>query len=68
MFGIEIKILFFLVLQLSDYLKKQVPEGAHNNEIPDQDKLVEDIFQHEDRDKNGYISHDEFSGPKHDEL
>ncbi|KAI2804703.1 Peptidyl-prolyl cis-trans isomerase fkbp14 [Blomia tropicalis] len=54
--------------ELSDYLKKQVPEGAHNNEIPDQDKLVEDIFQHEDRDKNGYISHDEFSGPKHDEL
>lgn len=58
--------------ELSDYLKKQVPEGAtggdHHHEMPDQDKLVEDIFQHEDRDKNGFISHDEFSGPKHDEL
>lgn len=32
------------------------------------DKLVEEIFQHEDKDKNGFISHDEFSGPKHDEL
>ena len=49
-------------------MKNQVPEGARSNEIPDQDKLVEDIFQHEDRDKNGYISHEEFSGPKHDEL
>lgn len=45
-----------------------MPEGARSNDIPDQDKLIEDIFTHEDRDKNGYISHDEFSGPKHDEL
>ena len=34
----------------------------------DRDKLVEEIFSHEDKDKDGYISHDEFSGPKHDEL
>ena len=33
-----------------------------------QDKLVEEIFSHEDKDKDGYISHEEFSGPKHDEL
>ena len=32
------------------------------------DKLVEEIFSHEDKDKDGYISHEEFSGPKHDEL
>ena len=36
--------------------------------MADHDKLVEEIFQHEDKDKNGFISHDEFSGPKHDEL
>jgi len=36
--------------------------------MEDHDKLVEEIFQHEDQDKNGYISKDEFSGPKHDEL
>lgn len=36
--------------------------------LADHDKLVEEIFQHEDKDKNGFISHDEFSGPKHDEL
>ncbi len=34
----------------------------------DQDKLVAEIFEHEDKDKDGFISHDEFSGPKHDEL
>jgi len=62
---------------VSDYLRKQVIEaeqaGASENEdvkkmLADHDKLVEEIFQHEDKDKNGFISHDEFSGPKHDEL
>lgn len=47
-------------------------EGASSDEIAnmlkDHDKLVEEIFQHEDKDKNGVISHEEFSGPKHDEL
>ena len=47
-----------------------MPEAAKAGvkDLPDQDKLVEEIFQHEDQDKNGFISHDEFSGPKHDEL
>ena len=36
--------------------------------LKDQDKLVEEIFSHEDKDKDGYISHEEFSGSKHDEL
>lgn len=68
---------FIFVIQVSVYLRKQMLEaeqtGAGESEdmkkmIADQDKLVEEIFQHEDKDKNGYISHDEFSGPKHDEL
>jgi len=70
--------------EVSQYLKKQLPPGTghegqgefaghgHGEQdeqaLPDQDKLVEEIFQHEDKDKNGYISHLEFSGPKHDEL
>ena len=36
--------------------------------LEQQDKLIEEIFSHDDKDKDGYISHDEFSGPKHDEL
>lgn len=61
--------------QVSGYLKKQVAEqegGEMSEEVKrmmeEHDKLVEEIFQHEDKDKNGFISHDEFSGPKHDEL
>ncbi|XP_076231105.1 peptidyl-prolyl cis-trans isomerase Fkb14 [Calliopsis andreniformis] len=60
---------------VSEYLRKQMIEaeqGGENDEVKkmlaDHDKLVEEIFQHEDKDKNGFISHDEFSGPKHDEL
>lgn len=63
--------------ELSAYLKQQVEamaqaggEQAQQAEemLKDQDKLVEEIFSHEDKDKDGYISHAEFSGPKHDEL
>merc|ERR1711981_814274 len=51
--------------EISSYLKQQ--EEARKM-MEDQDKLVEEIFAHEDKDKDGLISHDEFSGPKHDEL
>ncbi|KAJ0184075.1 hypothetical protein K1T71_000498 [Dendrolimus kikuchii] len=61
--------------EVSEYLKKQmVPaDGVELSEdikqmLENHDKLVEEIFQHEDKDKNGFISHEEFSGPKHDEL
>lgn len=61
--------------EVSEYLKKQMTaaEGTEGGEdikqmLAEHDKLVEEIFQHEDKDKNGFISHDEFSGPKHDEL
>lgn len=61
--------------QVSGYLKKQMvaAEGSEGAEdvkkmLEEHDKLVDEIFQHEDKDKNGFISHDEFSGPKHDEL
>jgi len=46
------------------------------NEIPTEqlaegqtfEGIAEEIFQHEDKDRDGYISYEEFSGPKHDEL
>ncbi|XP_011298725.1 FK506-binding protein 2 isoform X1 [Fopius arisanus] len=62
-------------IMVSDYLRKQMVEAEQAGDsediktmVADHDKLVEEIFQHEDKDKNGFISHDEFSGPKHDEL
>merc|ERR1712051_842528 len=63
--------------EISSYLKQQVETmanaggeqgGEARKMMEDQDKLVEEIFAHEDKDKDGLISHEEFSGPKHDEL
>lgn len=60
---------------MADYIKKHIPspEGAEetaDNEVAPQDpqKITEEIFQHEDQDRDGFISFEEFSGPKHDEL
>ncbi|KAI8497732.1 hypothetical protein Bbelb_243840 [Branchiostoma belcheri] len=56
-------------VEVQDYVKTLVAEGL---EIPDGKNLTEvlwEIFEHEDRDRDGFISHSEFSGPKrHDEL
>merc|ERR1719323_1352611 len=55
--------------ELSVYLKQQVEAMASaggeqaqqaQEMLKDQDKLVEEIFSHEDKDKDGYISHEEF--------
>lgn len=56
--------------ELGKYLKDQLPaaQAAGLKDLPDPEKMVEEIFQHEDRDRDGFISKDEFSGPKHDEL
>lgn len=54
--------------EVSEYLIRQVPENMKEEQSFDQDQLVEEIFQHEDKDRNGFITHEEFSGPKHDEL
>merc|ERR1719177_60184 len=63
--------------EIAGYLKQQVETmqaaGGEQGEeakkmLEDQDKLVEEMFAHEDKDKDGVISHEEFSGPKHDEL
>ncbi|KAH7985879.1 hypothetical protein HPB49_026242 [Dermacentor silvarum] len=57
-------------LSISKYLKEQLPaaQAAGLKDLPDTDKMVEEIFQHEDKDRDGVISKEEFSGPKHDEL
>ena len=55
--------------QVVEYIKKQMPgDGSDSGDAADPDKITEEIFQHEDKDRDGFISHEEFSGPKHDEL
>ncbi|XP_018495681.1 uncharacterized protein LOC100907240 isoform X1 [Galendromus occidentalis] len=54
----------------SEALQQQLPaaQAAGMADLPETEKMVADIFDHEDTDHNGFISHAEFSGPKHDEL
>lgn len=55
--------------EVSNYLKAKAAEAGEEAEAADQHaEIMTQIFTHEDKDKDGFISHDEFSGPKHDEL
>ena len=59
--------------KVSNYLQQQVDTSQNADEeaekiLEDQTKLVEEIFTYEDRDEDGFISHDEFSGPKCDSI
>jgi hypothetical protein len=61
--------------ELKGFLRQQLEsmKGAGEEEQArqmegEQDSLLDEIFGHEDADKDGFISHEEFSGPKHDEL
>ena len=62
-------IIIYLFFQV-EVMKANGGQDAENVDqlLDQQDKLIEEIFSHDDKDKDGYISHDEFSGPKHDEL
>ncbi|XP_046658124.1 FK506-binding protein 2-like isoform X2 [Daphnia pulicaria] len=51
-------------------INKLKVDGAFITDKIDEDhaRLVEQIFEAEDKNNDGFISHDEFSGQKHDEL
>ena len=48
------------------YLKEQ--QGFPNDDESNHETILSEIFEHEDKDKDGVISFQEFSGPKHEEL
>jgi len=52
--------------EILDYLEKEIPADQLGDQDPN--TIADEIFNHEDADKDGFISHEEFSGPKHDEL
>ena len=61
--------------EVAAFLKKQLAISQQHGDMgsaddPDQIQMVDEIFMHEDKDKDDYITHEEFSGPKydHDEL
>ena len=51
---------------IKDRAKAEGKEAPKETE--DHNKMVADIFKHEDKDKDGHISFTEFSGPKKEEL
>lgn len=54
-------------LQLAKYFEDQAENMADSGDFNAQ-QVIAEIMEHEDHDKDGLISYDEFSGPKHDEL
>lgn len=61
--------------EVGEFLKKQLHAPQQHGDMgsaddPNQVQMVDEIFMHEDRDKDDFITHEEFSGPKydHDEL
>lgn len=58
--------------EVGQFLKRQLsqayPQGGKDAE--DHGAMLEEVFKHEDKDDDGFITRDEFSGPKydHDEL
>lgn len=58
--------------EVSAFLKNQVPSASGDESSTEfgHNTLIEEIFSHEDVNKDGLISREEFSGPKHhsDEL
>ena len=49
--------------EVKEYLKEQQNYDESNHET-----ILTEIFEHEDKDKDGVVSFEEFSGPKHEEL
>ena len=51
-----------------DEIKAYLIKAGYQDEAGDHGikQMMRDIFREEDRDSNGYITHQEFSGPKHD--
>ncbi|KAL5006147.1 hypothetical protein ScPMuIL_017305 [Solemya velum] len=56
--------------EVEEYLVKQAKENGQEVDVESDEhkRVIDSIFQHEDKDKNYVISLEEFSGPKHDEL
>ncbi|XP_067929531.1 FK506-binding protein 2-like [Watersipora subatra] len=53
--------------ELHSYFDEQSSKMGGSSDF-DAKQVISEIMEHEDKDKDGLISFDEFSGPKHDEL
>lgn len=60
----------FFNLQVSAFLVKNSMDSGDEISADSEEhtKVLSSIFEHEDKNGDGVISIEEFSGPKHDEL
>lgn len=56
--------------EVSKFMMAQSQEVGSDIDLDtsEHQQVIASIFEHEDTNKDGFISHEEFSGPKHDEL
>lgn len=61
--------------EVGEFLKRQLSQayqqpGGAGDDLQDHGSMLDEVFKHEDKDDDGYITREEFSGPKydHDEL
>lgn len=55
--------------EVGEFLKKQLSQAYQpgaQNDLEDHGSMLEEVFKHEDKDNDGFITRDEFSGPKYD--
>lgn len=55
--------------EVGEFLKKQLSQAyqaSGQNDIEDHGSMLEEVFKHEDKDNDGFITREEFSGPKYD--
>ena len=66
----RLRVLVWLYLFIKQVTERNSGESAEDLEdlVNQQNKIMEGIFIGDDKDKDGVITHAEFSGPKHDEL
>lgn len=56
--------------EVGNFLKRQLSQAGTEHDPNEQNSMLDEVFKHEDKDNDGFITRDEFSGPKydHDEL
>lgn len=56
--------------EVGEFLKRQLSQAGEQHDDQDHGNMLDEVFKHEDKDNDGFITRDEFSGPKydHDEL
>lgn len=55
--------------EVGEFLKKQLAQAyqpGSQNDMEDHGSMLEEVFKHEDKDNDGFITREEFSGPKYD--